>query len=59
LTALLQSPAGSVLLLVHDDDADGARRRWTLAAVLMVVNWVPSYFLSVLVDRLLGVAVGV
>jgi hypothetical protein len=32
---------------------------WTLAAVLMVVNWVPSYFLSVLVNRLLGVAVGV
>jgi hypothetical protein len=32
---------------------------WTLAAVLMVVNWVPSYFLSILVNRLLGVAVGV
>jgi len=32
---------------------------WTLAAVLMVVNWVPSYFLSVLVNRLLGVAGGV
>ena len=31
---------------------------WTLAAVLMVVNWVPSYFLSILVNRLLGVAVG-
>lgn len=30
---------------------------WTLAAVLMVVNWVPSYFLSILVNRLLGVAV--
>ena len=25
----------------------------------MVVNWVPSYFLSILVNRLLGVAVGV
>jgi len=32
---------------------------WTLAAVLMVVNWVPSYFLSILVNRLLGVAAGV
>jgi len=32
---------------------------WMLAAVLMVVNWVPSYFLSILVNRLLGVAVGV
>ena len=32
---------------------------WTLAAVLMVVNWVPSYFLSILVNRLLGVAVGI
>lgn len=31
---------------------------WTLAAVLLVVNWVPSYFLSILVNRLLGVAVG-
>ncbi len=31
---------------------------WAMAAVLMVVNWVPSYFLSVLVNRLLGVAVG-
>jgi hypothetical protein len=32
---------------------------WTLAAVLLVVNWVPSYFLSILVNRLLGVAIGV
>jgi hypothetical protein len=32
---------------------------WTLAAVLMVVNWVPSYFLSILVNRLLGVAAGI
>lgn len=32
---------------------------WLLAAVLMVVNWVPSYFLSVLVNRLLGVTAGV
>jgi hypothetical protein len=32
---------------------------WSLAAVLMVVNWVPSYFLSILVNRLLGVAVGI
>jgi hypothetical protein len=31
---------------------------WTIAAVLMVVNWVPSYLLSVLVNRLLGVTVG-
>ena len=31
---------------------------WTLAAVLMVVNWVPSYFLSVLVNRFLGVSLG-
>jgi hypothetical protein len=28
---------------------------WLFASVLMVVNWVPSYFLSVLVDRFLGV----
>ena len=32
---------------------------WTLAAGLMVVNWVPSYFLSILVNRLLGVSLGV
>jgi hypothetical protein len=32
---------------------------WTLAAVLMIVNWVPSYFLSILVNRILGVAIGV
>jgi len=32
---------------------------WTLAAVLMVVNWMPSYFLSILVNRLLGVGIGV
>ncbi|MCW5736165.1 MAG: hypothetical protein KIS73_18695 [Enhydrobacter sp.] len=31
---------------------------WPLAAVLMVVNWVPSYFLSILVNRLLGVTAG-
>jgi hypothetical protein len=31
---------------------------WMFAAVLMVVNWVPSYFLSILVNRLLGVAIG-
>jgi len=29
---------------------------WTLAAVLMVVNWVPSYFLSILVNRFLEVS---
>ena len=32
---------------------------WPIASVLLVVNWVPSYFLSVLVNRLLGVAAGV
>ena len=32
---------------------------WMFAAVLMIVNWVPSYFLSILVNRLLGVAAGV
>ncbi len=31
---------------------------WLLAAILMVVNWVPSYFLSVLVNRVLGVTFG-
>ena len=31
---------------------------WLLAAILMVVNWVPSYFLSVLVNRFLGVTFG-
>jgi len=29
---------------------------WALAAGLMVVNWVPSYFLSILVNRLLGIS---
>jgi hypothetical protein len=29
---------------------------WPIAALLMVVNWVPSYFLSVLVNRFLGVS---
>jgi hypothetical protein len=32
---------------------------WTLAAGLMVVNWVPSYFLSILVNRFLGVTLGI
>jgi hypothetical protein len=31
---------------------------WMHAAILMVVNWVPSYFLSVLVNRFLGVTFG-
>jgi len=31
---------------------------WMLASVLMIVNWVPSYFLSVLVSRYLGVGFG-
>jgi hypothetical protein len=31
---------------------------WLFAAILMVVNWVPSYFLSVLVNRFLGVTFG-
>jgi hypothetical protein len=31
---------------------------WMLASVLMIVNWVPSYFLSVLVSRFLGVGFG-
>ena len=29
---------------------------WVLAGVLMVVNWVPSYFLSLIVNRFLGVS---
>jgi hypothetical protein len=29
---------------------------WLFAAVLMIVNWVPSYFLSLLVNRFLGVS---
>ena len=29
---------------------------WLYAAVLMIVNWVPSYFLSLLVNRFLGVS---
>jgi hypothetical protein len=31
---------------------------WVFAAILMVVNWVPSYFLSILVNRFLGVSFG-
>jgi len=31
---------------------------WPIASVLLVVNWVPSYFLSVLVNRFLGVSLG-
>ena len=31
---------------------------WLFAAILMVVNWVPSYFLSALVNRFLGVTFG-
>jgi hypothetical protein len=31
---------------------------WLSASILMVVNWVPSYVLSVLVNRFLGVGVG-
>ena len=31
---------------------------WPIASVLLVVNWVPSYFLSVLVNRVLGVTAG-
>ena len=31
---------------------------WPTAAVLLVVNWVPSYFLSILVNRFLGVSLG-
>lgn len=27
---------------------------WTYASILMVVNWVPAYFLSILVGRFLG-----
>jgi hypothetical protein len=29
---------------------------WGMAAVLLVVNWVPCYFLLVLVNRFLGSA---
>jgi hypothetical protein len=36
----------------------GLGASWTNAAVLMVVNWVPSYFLSILVNRFLGVSFG-
>ena len=32
---------------------------WLIAAALMVVNWVPSILLSFLVDRYLGVSLGV
>jgi hypothetical protein len=31
---------------------------WMIAAALMAINWVPSWFLSILVNRLLGVAAG-
>jgi hypothetical protein len=31
---------------------------WLLVSILLVVNWVPSYFLSVLVNRFLGVSFG-
>jgi|SRR3954453_1948904 hypothetical protein len=34
----------------------GLGASWTHAAVLMVVNWVPSYFLSILVNRFLEVS---
>jgi hypothetical protein len=29
---------------------------WLFATVLMIVNWVPSYFLSLIVNRFLGVS---
>ena len=29
---------------------------WLFASVLMVVNWVPSYFLSLIVNRFLEVS---
>jgi hypothetical protein len=29
---------------------------WLYAAVLMIVNWLPSYFLSLIVNRFLGVS---
>jgi hypothetical protein len=32
---------------------------WPVAALLLIVNWVPSLFLSLIVDRFLGVAVAV
>jgi len=31
---------------------------WLLASILLVVNWVPSYFLSILVNRFLEVSFG-
>ena len=31
---------------------------WPFAFLLLVVNWVPSFFLSLLVDRILGVSLG-
>ena len=36
----------------------GLGANWLIASVLMVVNWVPSYFLSLLVNRFLGVSFG-
>ena len=32
---------------------------WPLAALLLIVNWVPSILLSLIVDRFLGVAAAV
>ncbi len=29
---------------------------WLLSAVLLIVNWVPSFFLSLLVARYVGIA---
>ena len=31
---------------------------WPVATLLLVVNWVPSLFISLIVDRFLGIAVG-
>ena len=32
---------------------------WPIASLLLVVNWVPSLFLSLIVDRYLGIAAAV
>ena len=32
---------------------------WPVASLLLIVNWVPSLFLSLIVDRFLGIAVAV
>ena len=31
---------------------------WAMAVVLLAVNWIPSFFLLIIVDRYIGVLAG-